>query len=167
MATHAQTQRATSKGMSEALLRGKDRQETALILHHIFDAQRLPILLRQLQNMMPMGVSLVLAPMSATAADLAKSEAHITTLVNEKRDMVEKMAAMQAQIDGLRGASDEMVIDGVKWMSLKAATKIIHRSYATLWRAQDDGRLKTINIGGNVRNQMLCDPSTYQAKVGR
>lgn len=160
------TQKTSGKGMAAALVRSKERHETPLTLYHNFDEERIPLLLRQLQNMMPMGVSLVAAPPSPTTEALVKSEAHIERLIAERKEMQQKLNAMQAQLDAARGTAREMVINGVKWISLTAATKVIHRSYATLWRAQHDGRLDVMIIGGKERNQMLCNPSSYRAKVG-
>lgn len=155
----AQT-KVMGKGLDATLVRSKERQETALTLYHNFEAHRLPTLLKQLHNLMPMGVSLVLAPTSGTAADLAKAEQHISTLVDEKRELQKQVAAMQAELDALRGTAPA----GTEWITLTRAAKKLNVSYATLWRAHHDQRLVTKVIGGKAKDQLLCDPSSFRRK---
>lgn len=164
MATTFTQQRAVGKGLAAAVQRARERSETPLVLHHGLDGQQVAQLLRQIQSAMPMGVSLVAAPQT-TAADLAQSQAQIDRLVAEKRALQQKCAAMQEALntmDMMRGARPAET--GEEWMTLSRAAKLLGKSYATLWRAKDDGRLTVKVIGGKARDHVLCLPSTFRGK---
>jgi len=162
MVKMAAQNKVMAAGMQAAMGRQRERQSVSMTLQHNLDTGRFSEKLVGIQNALSaMGMSLVVTPPVVDAAALAKNEAHVERLVEDKKRLLAQIEALQAQIKEIT----VMPTKSDPWVSLTKAAKALGVSYPTLWRAHKEGRLTTKVIGGKTRDHLVCDPSTFRRKT--
>lgn len=153
MVARAQEQ-AFKKGTLAAIERTKDRKKTIIEIDHSPTVPSQSLLKGVMHWLAASGA----VNMQTTSISLGDDVGLLQNALQRSEEMVEqyrqRLAEAQQKLEMLRQGE-------VKWISLKDAADLHKVDYSTMWRAQAKGRLKTIVIGGDKKNQYLCDPTTY------